>query len=121
MKKSSNVGPKVSKNDKDYEKKIMEFFGSIEEKKIQYFNQLYNSNIKGNEKTINLRDKKIGNLGLKLLTKMDLRNCENLNLVNNDISNLDNSKFLNCYNLKALNLAHNYISDIGVFNKVQFI
>ena len=120
LKKSSNVGPKVSKNDKDYEKKIMEFFGSIEEKKIQYFNQLYNSNIKGNEKTINLRDKKIGNLGLKLLTKMNLRNCENLNLVNNDISNLDNSKFLNCYNLKALNLAHNYISDIGVFNKVHF-
>jgi hypothetical protein len=95
LKKSLFIEPKTSIIDKNYEKEIMEVFDSIEENKKKIFNKLYRTNITGNEKIINLRDKQIGDFGLKLLCKMDLRKLQKLILANNNISNIEDLKFLN--------------------------
>lgn len=120
LKKSLFIEPKTSIIDKNNEKEIMELFDSIEENKKTFFNKLYRTNITGNEEIINLRDKQIGDFGLKLLCKMDLRKLQKLILVNNNISNIEDLKFLNSYDLKTLNLAYNSINNIDVFKDVHF-
>ena len=120
LKKSLFIEKTVSDNDKNYEKKVMELFDLIEENKKKLFNKIFRTNITGNEEIINLRDKLIGDFGIKLLCRMELRKLKKLILVNNNISNIDDFKYLNCYDLKALNLAYNNIRNIDVFKEVHF-
>lgn len=97
------LDPKTSPNDKNFEAKINKLLDSIENNKkklIEIFNQLYGTNITENDEKINLRDKKIGDLGFKLLSKLDLRKLKKLILVNNNISLIDDLKFFICPNLK---------------------
>ena len=89
-------------------------------KDIEFFNKLYECNIKKDDEKINLREKKIGDFGFKLLCKLELNNLKKLILINNNISNIDDLKLLNCPQLKTLNLSYNNIRDIDVFNEVNF-
>ena len=101
-------------------KRLIKSADNNKQKLFDIFNNLYRTNIKEDDKKINLRYKKIGDLGLKLLCRLQLKNLEKLILINNDIENIDDLKYLNCPKLKVLNLGYNKIEKIDVFNEVNF-
>ena len=117
------LNPKTSPKDQNFEAKINKLLDSFEKNKmklIEVFNQLYGTNITIDDEKINLRDKRIGDIGLKLLSKLELRKLKKLILVNNNISNIDDLKYFICTDLKTLNLGYNNIRDIDIFNEVNF-
>ena len=89
--------------------------------KIKEFNDKYNLDIKPNNlKDINIPLCNIGNEGLELISKIEIKELKRLILENNNITNinaLEKSKFVN---LEKLYLNKNKISDINVLQNVKF-
>ena len=79
------------KFDKEEDKESIIIFNKIEhlQKKILHFlNSKLNINLTGKEIKIDLNNKNIGNIELKLLTGINFKNLEELNLSNNNISDI---------------------------------
>ena len=89
-------------------------------KSLDLFNNYFNCNIKSNDTKINLKDKEIGDFGFKLFCKLNLDNLEQLILTNNNISNIDDLKNLSSKKLNKLNLGHNNIRNINIFQNIDF-
>ena len=87
---------------------------------LNLFNKSFNCNIKSNDKKINLKNKEIGDFGFQLLCKLNLEELEQLILSNNNISNIDDLKFLTSRKLKKLNLGHNNIRNVNIFQNINF-
>ena len=87
---------------------------------LYLFNKYFNCNIKSNDKKINLKDKEIGDFGFQLLCRLNLEELEYLILSNNNISNIDDLKYLFSPKLKRLNLGHNNIRNINIFQNINF-
>ena len=89
--------------------------------KIKEFNNKYNLDIKPNNlKEINIPLCNIGNEGLELISKIEIKELKRLILEKNNITNinaLEKSKFMN---LEKLYLNKNKISDINVLQNVKF-
>jgi hypothetical protein len=117
--KGNNI---LQPNDENIEKKLNDLIDSIEtnKKKIILFNLLFKCNISEKDEKINLKDNKIGDLGLKLLCKLKLKQLKKLMLNNNDISNIEDLKDFKCNGLEILNLGYNNIRNINVFKEVPF-
>ena len=87
---------------------------------LDLFNKNFKCNIKSNDKKINLKDKEIGDFGFKLFCKIKFENLEQLILANNNISNIDDLKNLASPYLNKLNLRHNNIRNINIFQDLKF-
>ena len=91
------------------------------ELQINSFNKKISENTNiNNLKEIKLSDKKLGNVVLYYLIKINLAELEVLWIDGNQISNLENLNNLNCQQLKALNLNKNNISDISILSELKF-
>ena len=116
--KGNNI---LQPNDENLEIKLDNLLDSLEtKKKLLLFNLLFNCNISENDTKINLKDKKIGDIGIKLLCKLKLNKLKKLMLTNNDISNIDDLKLLNSKELEALDLGYNNIRNVNIFKEVPF-
>ena len=117
--KGNNI---LQPNDENIEKKLNDLLDSIEtnKKRITLFNLLFKCNISEKDEKINLKDNKIGDLGLNVLCKLELKKLKKLILSNNDISNIENLKELKSNDLEILNLGYNNIRNINVFKEVPF-
>ena len=89
-------------------------------KSLDLFNKNFDCNIKISDKKINLKDKEIGDAGLKLFCKLKLEKLEELILSNNNISNIDDLINLSCPKLNKLNLEHNNIRNINILQNIDF-
>ena len=91
-------------------------------KHLKEFNNKYKTNIED----IDLKEvyihywKRIGNLGLKDLVKINFNKLERLNLYENKISDINILEKVKFKELKKLDLSNNNISDIKVLEKVKF-
>ena len=116
--KGNNI---LEPNDENLEVKLENLLDSLEtKKKLLLFNLLFNCNISEDDTKINLKDKKIGDIGIKLLCKLQLNKLKTLMLTNNDISNIDDLKLLNSKELEALDLGYNNIRNVNIFKEVPF-
>ena len=87
---------------------------------LDLFNKNFNCNIKSYDKKINLKEKEIGDVGLKLFCKLKFEKLEQLILENNKISNIDDLKYLSCPKLNKINLGHNNIRNINILQNINF-
>ena len=89
--------------------------------KLEEFNKKYNTKINDIDiKELNLKNKNIGDEGLKFLIKIEFNGLKNLDLSNNQISDINILDRVNFKELKNLDLSNNQISDINVLEKVNF-
>ena len=89
--------------------------------KIKHFNEKFNLGIKPNNlKEINIPMCNIGNEGLELLSKIEIKDLKKLVLEKNNITNINALEKSNFVNLEKLYLNNNQISDITVLQKVKF-
>ena len=88
---------------------------------LKDFNKNFNLNIKDTKiSRLDLRWKKLGNVGFEELCQIEFKELKELILNNNNISDikpLEKAKFVN---LEILDLSQNKISDINIFEKVNF-
>ena len=88
---------------------------------LKEFHNKYNINIEDIDiKELNLRNRNIGNEGLKDLVKINFNKLEEINLSENEISDINILEKVNFKELKKLYLYNNKISDIKVLEKVKF-
>ena len=80
---------------------------------IDIFNNKYNINITKDEIDLDLTGRKIGNEGLKMLSKINFINLQSLNLSRNEISNIETLQDLNLHKIKKIDLSYNNIIDIS--------
>ena len=77
---------------------------------LKEFNKKYNTNIEDIDiKQLNLKDKKIGNEGLKILFKIEFKELNKLDLSYNEIVDISILEKVNFKELKELNLSRNGI------------
>ena len=123
IKNNKLIGIHKESNDKKFNKglflnyPIKEY---LQQKKLEEFNKKYNLNIQQDTTEIDLKDKGIGNEGLKDLCQIELKGLKKLYLEKNNISDikvLENAKF---EKLELLGLGSNKISDINILEKVKF-
>ncbi len=89
--------------------------------KIKEFNLTCKLHIKSNNlKEINIPLCNIGNKGLELLSKIEIKDLKRLILEKNNITNINVLEISNFPNLEKLYLNNNKISDITVLQKVKF-
>lgn len=79
---------------------------------IKHFNDKFKVNLTGEELELNLTGKKIGNLGVEMLARINFTNLENLNLSRNEISNVQTIKNFKMPKIKKLDLSYNNIIDM---------
>ena len=85
---------------------------------LNEFNNKYKTNIGDIDiKELNLREKNIGNEGLKYLAKIKFKDLNKLYLRSNKISDISVLEKVNFKELKELDLRKNKISDINIFEK----
>ena len=90
---------------------------------LKEFNKKFGLNINDiNIKELDLRNRKIGNEGLKFLKKFqfEFKELEVLNLSYNKITDIQILENIQFKKLKELNLSNNDISDINVLEKKHF-
>ena len=115
-----------------------------QEEAIKLLQNKFNIDLNGNEKKLSLRNRNLGDNGLKLISKiifknlkeidvsgnniknieplneMNLPHLEYLNMSDNQIANIKPIAELNAKNLKEISLQNNNILDIGPFLKSDF-
>lgn len=96
----------------DLEKPIIDKINYLENKILNFINAKLNIYLTGNEITINLNNKNIGNAELTLLSSVNFKNLEELNLSHNNISDIKSLKDFNFRKLKKLDLSFNKINKI---------
>ena len=87
---------------------------------IEEFNEKYNVIVDNNILKLELTDKKIGDEGLKILSKMEFKKLKALVLYNNNISDIQVLEKAKFEKLEELNLGENNISDINILEEVTF-
>ena len=88
---------------------------------FKQFNEKFKLSIKANNlKEINIPLCNIGDEGLKLLSKIEIKVLKRLVLEKNNITNINPLEDANFMNLEKLFLNNNKISDITVLQKVKF-
>ena len=99
--------------------KLLEKINSFENKLKNILNKKYSINLNGEEKIVNLSDKKIGNKVFDLVCLVELNNLESINFKNNGISDISSLKYMNSPGLKKLDLSFNDINNINVFEEIS--
>jgi hypothetical protein len=72
-------------NEEDIESIMSNKIENLEKKILNFLNSKLNIQLTGKEIKIDLKNKNIGNIELKLLTGINFKNLEELNLSNNNI------------------------------------
>ena len=108
-----NITYKEEKADNNFLLKKIEH---LERKILNILNTTLDVNLTGDEISINLNGKNVGNLDLGLLCSVKFQNLQLMDLSNNRISNLDELKNLDSPYLRQLILNHNQIKDIQPLN-----
>lgn len=91
-----------------------------QQKLLNEFNSLYNTKLNGNEITVELNDKEIGDTGFELLSKIKFKNLEILKLKGNNITKVDPLANLCSKKSKKLDLSYNKIENISVLSDNKF-
>ena len=109
-----------------YNKKILERINITQEDFKVYIyvkdsNKKYNLNIEDIDiSELTLKDKHLGNEGLKSLSKIIFKELKFLDLRSNNISDINCLEKFDCKKLEILKLNFNEISDINSLEKVNF-
>ncbi len=82
----------VEKNKIEYKIKLLNIVNLLEKKILEYFNSKLDIKLTGKEIILNLNNKNIGNLELKLLCEVEFKNVEEINLKHNNISDIPSFK-----------------------------
>jgi V8-like Glu-specific endopeptidase len=100
----------------------LENYENYNDRKIlNEFNIKYNLNIKDNNiEILNLNDCYLGNEGLKDFCKIECNNLKALGLINNNISDINVFENVNFVKLEDLGLGNNKIIDINILSNVNF-
>ena len=84
----------------------------IEKMLLEILNNKLGINLKGDETSIDLSNKSIGDTEFRLFTSITFKNLETLNLQKNNISDIDSLSVFNSPKLKMIDLSSNQISNI---------
>ena len=106
----------ISKEKKVDNKSLLDKIEYLQKKILNIINTSLDVNLTGNEITINLNGKNVGNIDLGLLCSVRFQNLQIIDLSNNRISNLDEIKNLDSPDLRQLILNHNKIEKIEPLN-----
>ena len=113
-----NLADILSKKD-NLLKIALEKVKRLEEQILEVINVKFGVNIVGNEIKIDLNNKNVENIDLKLLTNVPFPNLKIIDLSNNKISNIESLPQLEAPNLNEINLHHNQISNINPLKDVK--
>ena len=83
---------------------------ALKEKEIQ---------LSGDEEILILKNRKLGDEGLKSLSKIQFKNLKEINLSNNGIKNIEPLKNMNLSNLRKIDLSFNKIESIQIFEELK--
>ena len=90
----------------------------MENKYLKELNLKLNLKLKGDEISLYLGGKNIGDLELKLISKIEFRNVEEIIIRKNKIKYIEPMKDFNSPKLKKIGLSFNEIVDINVFKDI---
>lgn len=91
----------------------------LEDKFLNELNIELGLKLKGNEISLYLSEKNIGDHEFKLISKINFKNLEEINLSHNKIKDIDSMKKSNFPKLKKIDLSYNEIFDINVFKELS--
>lgn len=80
---------------------------------LDLINTKLDVNLTGNEISLILKNKNIGNYELKLLSAYEIKNLENLDLSHNNISNTETLDKFNLSKIKNIDLSFNNIHNLN--------
>ena len=72
----------------------------------------FNIDLNGNEKKLSLRKRKLGDKGLKLISKIIFKNLKEIDVSENNIKNIEPLNEMNLPHLEYLNMSDNQIANI---------
>ena len=72
----------------------------------------FNIDLTGNEKKLSLRNRKLGDKGLKLISKIIFKNLKEIDVSENNIINIESLNEMNLPHLEYLNMSYNQIANI---------
>ena len=114
-----NLDKPNNDNRKEFIKKLLNKIEKLEKKVIKFLNVKLNMNITRDEIKIDLNNKNIGNIELKLLSCVEFKNVEEMNLSHNNISNIEYLKGFQAPKLKKLDLSFNKINNISPLKELS--
>ena len=90
-----------------------------EKEEIDVLINKYKIQLSGDEEILILKNRKLGDKGLELLSKIQFKNLKEINLSQNEIKNIEPLKNMNLSNLQKIDLSFNEIESIQIFKELK--